>query len=197
MPRKPTSGRTTDGKWNLVTGEDSYAGQNAQNPNTARKMQSFIPQDDGQLHRELVNPKYLPTQLSGPVVGLYQFVQTQLQSNGTFADVYFYFAAARTDWRKYHENVQPVQEFQRRVGCGYRCRHARRRSPNCAAGEQFLSLGRSLELDVRRHSLDSGRIQNPPEHSCDQRRQRLAHGAFRTEPHGRHEPGNSVPVEQQ
>lgn len=71
VPRKPTSGRVIDGRWNLVLGEDSYSGQNAQNPATARKVQSWIATDDGQLHRELVNPKYLPTQLSGPVVGLY------------------------------------------------------------------------------------------------------------------------------
>lgn len=93
MSRKPTSGRSQDGKWNLITGEDSYAGQNAQNPSTARKVQSWIPTDNGELHRELVEPKYLPTTLSGPVVGLYQFKQ----ANADGTDTQFFFAAARTN----------------------------------------------------------------------------------------------------
>jgi hypothetical protein len=94
MPRKPTGGRTTEGRWNLILGEDSYSGQNAQNPATARKVQSWIPTDDGQLHRELAEPKYLPTQLSGPVVGLYQF--TQAHADGT--NTRHWFAAARTNF---------------------------------------------------------------------------------------------------
>lgn len=94
MGRKPTSGRVQDGKWNLITGEDSYAGQNAQNPGTARKVQSWIPTDNGELHRELAEPKYLPTQLSGPVVGLYQFKQ----ANADGTDTQYWFAAARTNF---------------------------------------------------------------------------------------------------
>jgi hypothetical protein len=94
MSRTPSSGRSLQQSWSLLSGEDTYAGQNAQDPRTSRKMQSWIPQDDGQLHRELVEPTYLPTTLSGPVVGLYQFVQNV----GNGAVTRTYFAAARTDF---------------------------------------------------------------------------------------------------
>src|SRR5437773_2746793 len=92
MARK-TSGRAEDGRFNLITGEDTYAGQNAQNPATSRKVQSWIPTDNGELHRELVEPKYLATQLSGPVVGLYEFSQ----NDGSGGINRFWFAAARTN----------------------------------------------------------------------------------------------------
>lgn len=87
-------GRTVEQKWNLLTGQDSYAGQNAQDPRTSRKILSWIPQDDGQLHRELPEPAYLPTTLSGPVVGIYEFDQ----NSGSGTITRFYFAAARTDF---------------------------------------------------------------------------------------------------
>jgi len=87
--------RETQQKWNLLgSGEDSYAGQNAQDPRTSRKMQGWIPQDDGQLHRELPEPLYLPTTLSGPVCALAEFDQ----NNGSGGINRFYFAAARTDF---------------------------------------------------------------------------------------------------
>lgn len=86
--------RTAEQKWNLLTGVDSYSGANAQDPRTSRKIVSWIPQDDGQLHRELPEPLYLPTTLSGPVAGLYEFDQ----NNGTGGVTRFYFAAARTDF---------------------------------------------------------------------------------------------------
>lgn len=82
------------GTFNLITGQDSYAGQNSANPRTARKLKSWIAQDDGQLHRELIEPAYLPTTLSGPQVGLYEFDF----NNGTGGIVRFYFCAARTDF---------------------------------------------------------------------------------------------------
>ena len=86
--------KTKQSIFNLMTqSEDSYSGANAQNPKTARKVQSWIPSDDGQLHRELNEPLYLSTALSGPVVGLYEFDQNQ--GDGTITR--FYFAAARTD----------------------------------------------------------------------------------------------------
>ena len=85
--------RTDEAKFNLLTGQDSYAGQNAQDPRTSRKIQSWIPQDDGQLHRELPEPVYAPTQLPGPVVGIYEFDQ----NNGQGAIDRFYFAAARVN----------------------------------------------------------------------------------------------------
>ena len=86
--------RTVEQKWNLLTGQDNYAGQNASDPRTSRKIQSWIPVDDGQLHRELPEPAFLPTTLSGPVVGLYEFDQ----NNGTGGINRFYFAAARTNF---------------------------------------------------------------------------------------------------
>jgi hypothetical protein len=87
--------RSVQQKWNLLgSGQDSYAGQNAQDPRTSRKLQSWIPQEDGQLHRELAEPAYLPTTLSGPVVGLYEFDQ----NNGSGGVNRFYFCAARTNF---------------------------------------------------------------------------------------------------
>src|SRR5690242_4754574 len=83
------------GRWNL-TGqtENSYASQTAQDPNTARRMQSFIPEADGMLHREAAQPFYINQTLSGPVVSLYNFNQSQ--SDGSITR--FYLAAARTSF---------------------------------------------------------------------------------------------------
>ena len=93
--------RHEEQKWNLLgSGQDSYSGQNAQNPATSRLIQSWIVQDDGQLHRELPEPFYAYTTattagqaLPGPVVGLYEFDQ----NNGQGAINRFYFAAARVN----------------------------------------------------------------------------------------------------
>jgi hypothetical protein len=81
-------------RYNLITGEDTYASQTSQNPATARKLASWIPADDGQLTRELLDVKFNTTQLSGPVVGLYEYDWNDL--TGTVNRTYF--AAARTDF---------------------------------------------------------------------------------------------------
>ena len=84
--------RTVEQKWNLLgAGQDSYAGQNAQDPRTSRKIQSWIPQDDGQLHRELPEPLYAASAVSGPIAGLYEFDQ----NDGHGHVNRFYFCAAR------------------------------------------------------------------------------------------------------
>src|SRR5271154_2644495 len=84
--------RTVEKKFDLTgAGEDTYAGQNAQNPTTSRRVQSWIVQDDGQLHRELQEPLYASAALSGPIVGLYEFDQNEGQA--TFQR--YYFCAAR------------------------------------------------------------------------------------------------------
>jgi hypothetical protein len=80
-------------RYNLVTGEDTYASATSQNPATARKLQSWIPADDGQLTRELLDVKFSATQLSGPVVGLYEF-----DWNNSGIIVHYYFAAARQNF---------------------------------------------------------------------------------------------------
>jgi hypothetical protein len=85
--------RSTEQKWNLLTGVDTYAGANAQDPRTSRKIQSWIPQDDGQLHRELPEPQYVSNTLSGPIVGLYEFDQ----NSGQGSINRFYFCAARVN----------------------------------------------------------------------------------------------------
>lgn len=76
----------------LTSSEDSYTGQNAQNPATSRRIRSFIPQDDGQLHREAAEPKFIDQALSGPVVRVYNFNR----NNDSGQVQRFYFAAART-----------------------------------------------------------------------------------------------------
>lgn len=61
------------GRFNLVTGEDTYAGQNAQNPATSRRILSLIPEINGQLTRELGETLYNPTNLGGPVGAIFQY----------------------------------------------------------------------------------------------------------------------------
>ena len=93
--------RKEEQKWNLLgSGQDSYSGQNAQNPATSRLIQSWIVQDDGQLHRELPEPFYAYSgststaqTLPGPICGLYEFDQ----NNGQGAINRFYFCAARVN----------------------------------------------------------------------------------------------------
>lgn len=52
-------------KFNLITGESTYAGQAAQDPATARRLQSLIPSLKGELIREAGEAKYLPTLIGG------------------------------------------------------------------------------------------------------------------------------------
>jgi len=95
--------REEEQKWNLLgSGQDSYSGQNSQDPRTSRMVQSWIVQDDGQLHRELPEPFYAVTSttgngtaqtLPGPIMGLYEFDQ----NNGQGAVNRFYFCAARVN----------------------------------------------------------------------------------------------------
>ena len=87
--------RTVEKKFDLTgAGEDTYAGQNAQNPATSRRVQSWIVQDDGQLHRELAEPAYASNTVSGPIVGLYEFDQSDGHGNVNR----YYFCAARTNF---------------------------------------------------------------------------------------------------
>ena len=86
--------RTQQKRFDLTgASQDSYAGQNAQDPRTSRKVQSWIIQDDGQLHRELPEPLYASGAVSGPVVGLYEFDQNDGHGNITRN----YFCAARVN----------------------------------------------------------------------------------------------------
>lgn len=82
------------GTWALLGREDTYASQTSQDPKTSRKVQSWIPSEDLQLHRELPQPQYLATQLSGPIVSLFNYNR----NDGAGNIVRFYFAAARTDF---------------------------------------------------------------------------------------------------
>ena len=85
-------GRTKFSRANLVTGEDTFASQGAQNPATSRRVKSFIPSAAGDLVREAPNPTYLSTVLTGGAVGfLHQF---DYNNNGTI--VSHFFAATAT-----------------------------------------------------------------------------------------------------
>lgn len=81
-------------RYNLVTGEDTYASQTSQNPATSRRVQSWVPMDDGALWRENAQPLFLSTLLSGPVLSLYEFDMNDVNGNV----VRFYFAAAATNF---------------------------------------------------------------------------------------------------
>lgn len=87
--------RTSEQRWDLLgAGQNSYAGQNAQDPRTSRLIRSWIPVDDGQLHRELPEPAYASNTLSGPICAIAEFDQ----NDGHGHVNRFYFCAARTDF---------------------------------------------------------------------------------------------------
>src|SRR6185437_5427289 len=48
-------------KFNLLGGEDTYASQSAQNPQTARRLHSLIPSFAGYLEREKAHPQFTLT----------------------------------------------------------------------------------------------------------------------------------------
>lgn len=79
-------------RYNLITGEDTFASQTAQNPATSRRLLSLIPSIAGDLTRELPEPLYVPTQLPAGVMQLYEFDRNDLSGN----TVRFYFAATAT-----------------------------------------------------------------------------------------------------
>ena len=86
--------RTIQGTWNLLGAhQDSYSGQNASDPRTSRKIISWLPQDDGQLHRELPEPLYAANTLSGPLAGIYGFDQNDTHGHVNRS----YFCAARVN----------------------------------------------------------------------------------------------------
>lgn len=77
-------------RYDMITGEDTYASQTAQNPATSRRLQSLIPVDNGALYRELAEPLFASTTLPGEVRNLYEFDQND--SNGNV--VRFWYAVA-------------------------------------------------------------------------------------------------------
>lgn len=81
-------------EYNLLTGENTYASQTSQDSSTARKVKSWIPSEDGMLHRELPQPHYLDSQLSGPIVSLFNYSR----NDGSGNIIRFYFAAARVNF---------------------------------------------------------------------------------------------------
>lgn len=87
--------RTVEQKWDLLSSfQDSFSGQNAQKPGTSRLIKSWIPLDDGQLHRELPEPAYASNTVSGPICGTYGFSQ----NDGHGHVNRFYFCAARINF---------------------------------------------------------------------------------------------------
>jgi hypothetical protein len=85
-------------RYNLVTGEDTYASQTAQNPMTSRRLKSLIPSANGELVRErpLANfiSKTLPlAQLPANALGLYQFNYNK--ADGTVQRFYFANTASK------------------------------------------------------------------------------------------------------
>lgn len=64
--------RETSGTFNIgqAASEDSFTGQDSQNPLSARRNLSFIPSVSGELARELGQAKYLPTQIAATIGAL-------------------------------------------------------------------------------------------------------------------------------
>lgn len=73
--------KETQGRFNLVTGEDTYAGQNTQNPATSRRVLSLIPSINGELTREKGEALYLPTNLGASVGALFQYDYNDTSGN--------------------------------------------------------------------------------------------------------------------
>lgn len=84
MAKSKSSGTTTKealGRVNLVTSEDTFSSQSTQNPLTARRVLSWIPNLKGDLSREPGQPKYLPTQLPSKVGALFQYAYNDTSGN--------------------------------------------------------------------------------------------------------------------
>src|SRR3990167_5800604 len=81
-------------RYALLLGEDNYASQSAQSPNTARRMKSLYPSLAGDLAREQRHPKFLAAQLSGGRVGFLEQFRWFNSSTKTFTT--FFFAATAT-----------------------------------------------------------------------------------------------------
>lgn len=91
MPRQSQRRQEAQAEFDLLGSEDTYSGQNAQNPVTSRKVQSWISSEDGELHREEAEPLFINQALTGPIVALYNFNQ----NNASGIVQRFYFAVAR------------------------------------------------------------------------------------------------------
>lgn len=81
-------------KFALTLGEDTYASQSAQNPNSARRMLSLYPSLAGYLEREQRHPKFLAAQLAGGRVGFLDQFNWFDTSSKLFTT--FFFAATAT-----------------------------------------------------------------------------------------------------
>lgn len=90
MPEKQ---RPTVSKYNLITGQDSYASQTAQNPETARLLIGFVPGDDGALYREAPQPQFVNIGAM-PVAEVKKLFEFDFVSNSTITR--FYFAVVAT-----------------------------------------------------------------------------------------------------
>lgn len=86
MSEKP---RQRISSYNLVLGEDSYAGQNAQDPTTARRLKSLIPSLAGELEREKTYSLYTssPVNPAGNIGYLFQFDRND--ANGVVTRRYY------------------------------------------------------------------------------------------------------------
>src|SRR3990167_3431071 len=94
MPEKP---RERFVRFSLITGEETYAAQGSQNPETSRRLKSLLPSLAGDLKRERPHPKYLTTLLPAAVGWLWQF--DKKASDGSFTSHFF----AATSTKLYHQ----------------------------------------------------------------------------------------------
>lgn len=104
--------REKAGRFNLVLGEDSYAGQNAQNPATARRVLSLIPSLNGELKREAGETLYLPTNLGSPVGNLVEYDYNDASGNQHSV----FFAATATQLFKNTGAAWTVQTLPTNLG---------------------------------------------------------------------------------
>ena len=80
-------------RYNLITGEDSYASQTAQRPETARRLSALIPTLAGDLEREFRHVKYSTTQLPSAILFTHKF--TRNNGSGAFTDHFFVATATK------------------------------------------------------------------------------------------------------
>ncbi len=78
-------------RFNLITSEETFASQTAQNPLTSRRVSSLIPTLAGELERERPRPKYSASvALGAAITWLHQF--DKKASDGTFTRHFFVFS---------------------------------------------------------------------------------------------------------
>lgn len=61
-------------RFEMITGQDSYASQTSQNPETSRRLVALVPQPNGLLMRQSAYPKFYPGSENQPITNIIPFI---------------------------------------------------------------------------------------------------------------------------